>query len=781
MDGGWSGAGRVVGATAGAGPTAAVTPRHARRVGGRWGSGLLLAVLLAQVQVQAQVPAQAVAPAQDAAFQRCLAAMQPQAAARGIDAASFARLTADLRPDHSVLPLLNAQPEFTTPIWDYLAGLVDQQRVDDGRAMLEAHRELLTRIAHEYGVDAETVVAVWGVESDFGRITGKRPLRVSLATLACEGRRQEFFRGELLALLSLLASGDLVDPDLTGSWAGAFGQTQFMPSTYARIAVDGDGDGRRDLVASIPDALASTANYLKRAGWRTGEPWGYEVKLPPGFDVSLAGRTQRRPQSDWIARGVTRVDGTAITPSDARSAVLLPAGRNGPAFLVLRNYDAIYSYNAAESYALAIATLADRLRGGSGIAAAWPTDDPGLSRAQRRQLQTLLLARGHDIGAADGMIGSATRKAIVAEQQRLGQQPADGRAGRRILDALRETGAVPGASAPGATVPAATAFALPAAYPALLQSPSPTSARTVNNIQQIPGLRLGTFQGLDALLVDTPLATAAVSLFGGQLLSFVPRGQQDVFWLSPLRAPLPTPIRGGTPVCWPYFGRQGQGNDVPAHGFVRSLPWQLVAGRREADGSVVLELEPPPLQDLALRLRMQLRIGDTLEQRLTTTNTGTQAVRFSEALHNYFRVADVEQVRIEGLAGRVFHDKNDGGNRHQQHGHWSLHDPRDPGRSDRLFPGVGVATSTQADADTSARFLLVDPGMGRRIGLEMRNGNTAVVWNPGAEAAARMADVDAHWREFVCLEAANAGPDLVELAPGASHTLQQTITVTATP
>ena len=754
------------GGRAAAGPTGPV-----RRATGRWLRTLPLALLLAAPLAQAQ----------DAGFQRCLAALQPQAAARGIDAAQFTRLTADLQPDRSVLPLLNAQPEFTTPIWDYLAGLVDQQRVDDGRAMLEAHRELLTRIAHEYGVDAETVVAVWGVESDFGRITGKRPLRVSLATLACEGRRQEFFRGELLALLSLLASGDLVDPDLTGSWAGAFGQTQFMPSTYARIAVDGDGDGRRDLVASIPDALASTANYLKRAGWRTGEPWGYEVKLPPGFDVSLAGRTQRRPQSDWIARGVTRVDGTAITPSDARSAVLLPAGRNGPAFLVLRNYDAIYSYNAAESYALAIATLADRLRGGSGIAAAWPTDDPGLSRAQRRQLQTLLLARGHDIGAADGMIGSATRKAIVAEQQRLGQQSADGRAGQRILEALRETGAASGATVPAATEPAATAFALPAAYPALLQSPSPTSARTVNNIQQIPGLRLGTFQGLDALLVDTPLATAAVSLFGGQLLSFVPRGQQDVFWLSPLRAPLPTPIRGGTPVCWPYFGRQGQGNDVPAHGFVRSLPWQLVAGRREADGSVVLELEPPPLQDLALRLRMQLRIGDTLEQRLTTTNTGTQAVRFSEALHNYFRVADVEQVRIEGLAGRVFHDKNDGGNRHQQHGHWSLHDPRDPGRSDRLFPGVGVATSTQADADTSARFLLVDPGMGRRIGLEMRNGNTAVVWNPGAEAAARMADVDAHWREFVCLEAANAGPDLVELAPGASHTLQQTITVTATP
>ena len=410
------------GGRAAAGPTGPV-----RRATGRWLGTLPLALLLAAPLAQAQ----------DAGFQRCLAALQPQAAARGIDAAQFTRLTADLQPDRSVLPLLNAQPEFTTPIWDYLSGLVDEQRVADGRAMLATHGELLARIAAEYGVDAETVVAVWGVESDYGRVTGKRPLRVSLATLACEGRRQEFFRGEFLALLSLLASGDLADPDLTGSWAGAFGQTQFMPSTYARIAVDGDGDGRRDLVASIPDALASTANYLRRAGWRTGEPWGYEVKLPAGFDASLAGRTSRRPLSDWVARGVTRVDGRPVATSDVRSAVLLPAGRNGPAFLVLRNYDAIYSYNAAESYALAIATLADRLRGGSGIAAAWPTDDPGLSRAQRRQLQTLLLARGHDIGAADGMIGAKTREAIKAEAARLGL-PATGRAGQNLLQALRK-------------------------------------------------------------------------------------------------------------------------------------------------------------------------------------------------------------------------------------------------------------------------------------------------------------------------------------------------------
>jgi len=706
------------------------------------------------------------AQAQDAAFRRCLAAMQPQAAARGIDAAAFARLTADLQPDPTVLPLLDAQPEFTTPIWDYLAGLVDDQRVADGRAMLDTHRDLLARLSAQYGVDPETLVAVWGVESDYGRITGKRPLRVSLATLACEGRRQDFFRGEFLALLSLLQSGDLRDADLTGSWAGAFGQTQFIPSTYARIAVDGDGDGRRDLVDSIPDALASTANYLDRAGWRTGEPWGYEVRLPKGFDASLAGRTARRPLSDWVARGVARADGTAIAPSDTRSALLLPAGREGPAFIVFRNYDAIYAYNAAESYALAIATLADRLRGGAGIATAWPTDDPGLSRAERRELQTLLLARGHDIGTADGMVGTATRKAIAEEQQLLGLSPVDARAGRRILQALRDQPPPimpPARDNPPAPAPA-TRFALPPAYATLLQSPSPTTRR-ITQMQDVPGLTLGQFEGLDAVLVDTPLAKAAVSLFGGQVVSFVPAGQPDVFWLSPLRADLPTPIRGGTPVCWPYFGRQGQTSEVPAHGFVRTLPWQLVDARRESDGTVVLELAPPPLQDLALQLRMQLRIGRTLEQRLVTRNTGSEPVRFTEALHNYFRVADAGAVHIEGLDGQTFLDKNDGGNAHVQRGHWTLHDPRDPGRSDRMFPGAGGS------------YRLVDPGLGRRIEVEVRDGRTAIVWNPGEAGAARMADVGPHWRQFVCLEAANAGPDDVELAPGATHALVQTITV----
>lgn len=387
--------------------------------------------------VLAAMPATGLAQAQDqAAFDACLSGLRPAAAAAGINQATFDTYATTAVPDMTVLDLLDAQPEFTTPIWDYLAALVDQQRVDDGQAMLKTHAAILAQVAQQYGVDAQTVVAVWGVESDYGKTFGKRPLLTSLATLSCFGRRQAFFRGEFFATLKLLQSGDLKPEGLTGSWAGAFGHTQFMPTTYQRIAVDGDGDGRRDLVGSIPDALASTANYLKRAGWRTGEPWGYEVKLPAGFDASLAGRKNKRPLNDWIAHGVTRIDGTPVLPADTQAGVLLPAGAKGPAFLVFRNFDAIYSYNAAESYALAIATLSDRLRGGAALVTPWPTDDPGLGRGERKQLQQLLLARGHAIGEADGMIGTLTRRAIVLEQQRLGLQPQDGRAGQKILEAL---------------------------------------------------------------------------------------------------------------------------------------------------------------------------------------------------------------------------------------------------------------------------------------------------------------------------------------------------------
>ncbi|MFN9774159.1 MAG: lytic murein transglycosylase [Burkholderiales bacterium] len=376
-------------------------------------------------------------------FDACLARLRTDAVARGVPAAAAERHLGAVERDPSVLESRDVQPEFRTPIWDYLAGLVDAQRVDDGRAMLERWRDALAAVEARHGVDAATVVAVWGVESDFGRSVGRKGIVRSLATLSCEGRRQAFFRGELMAALRILVDGHVAPERFTGSWAGAFGQTQFMPTTFLEAAVDFDGDGRRDIVDTVPDALASTANYLRRAGWRSGEPWGWEVRLPPGFDASLAGRTKRRPLADWASRGVKRVDGRPLEPAGAAAGLILPAGASGPAFVVLRNFDAIYAYNAAESYALAIAHLADRLRGGEPFATPWPTDDPGLSRVERRERQTLLLARGHAIGEPDGLVGSLTRRAIRDEQARLGVAQ-DGRAGMKLLRALRaEAPAVP--------------------------------------------------------------------------------------------------------------------------------------------------------------------------------------------------------------------------------------------------------------------------------------------------------------------------------------------------
>jgi len=373
-------------------------------------------------------------------FASCLARLQPAAQKAGVEAASFRRFTEGTQADFTVLEKLDYQPEFRLAIWDYLAGLVDDERVADGQAMLAEHGAVLQRVAAAYGVDPATVVAVWGVESNYGRITGKYPLVQALGTLSCFGRRQGYFQGEFFAALRILQRGDVAPERLTGSWAGAFGHTQFMPATYERLAVDFDGDGRRDLVDNSADALASTANFLRRGGWQSGQPWGFEVRLPAAFDPALAGRRNKRPASDWAARGVVAVDGRTLANSGLadgeRTAILLPAGPRGPAFIVTRNFDVIYGYNAAESYALAIAHLADRLRGGPPFSTPWPTDDPGLSRAERRELQTLLAARGHAIGEIDGALGERSRAAIKLEQTRLGQE-ASGRGGQKILNALR--------------------------------------------------------------------------------------------------------------------------------------------------------------------------------------------------------------------------------------------------------------------------------------------------------------------------------------------------------
>lgn len=374
--------------------------------------------------------------AADADFTRCLDQLRAPARAAKVQDEAFSRFTQGLQPDMSVIDKLNFQPEFKLPIWDYLAALVDDERVADGQARLAEHAEVLARVQQRHGVDPATVVAVWGVESNFGRNFGSYPLVQALGTLSCYGRRQAFFRGEFYATLRILQSGDIAPERLVGSWAGAFGHTQFMPSTFERLAVDGDGDGRRDLIDNTADALASTANFLKRAGWQAGQPWGFEVSLPEGFNASGEGRRSKRPISEWVARGLRRVDGSALPQDLGPAGLLLPAGPQGPAFLVFKNFDALYSYNAAESYGLAIAHLSDRLRGAGPFTTPWPTDDAGLSRAERRELQGLLVLRGHDIGAIDGALGERSRAAIRLEQQRLGHE-ATGRGGQKILRALR--------------------------------------------------------------------------------------------------------------------------------------------------------------------------------------------------------------------------------------------------------------------------------------------------------------------------------------------------------
>ena len=377
-------------------------------------------------------------------FQQCIANLRSQAINSGVSAASYDGYTQNLTPDYSVIDKLNYQPEFSTPIWDYLSGLVDEERVQAGRQKLAQHREVLNRVAATYGVPAETVVAVWGVESNFGDISGSYPLLQALGTLSCEGRRQSYFRGEFFTTMRILQRGDLTEQQMKGSWAGAFGHTQFMPSTYEELAVDFDGDGRRDLVSSTADALASTANFLKKRGWQSGMPWGFEVRVPENMSISGEGRRNKKSLSSWVDRGLLRVDGSALIQGNlsgnSAAGLMAPAGANGPVFLVFKNFDAIYSYNAAESYALAIAHLSDRLQGKGPIVTAWPTDDAGTSRVERREIQQFLLNRGYDIGAVDGLIGDKTRQAIRQEQNRLGLSPT-GRAGQQILRAFRNENA----------------------------------------------------------------------------------------------------------------------------------------------------------------------------------------------------------------------------------------------------------------------------------------------------------------------------------------------------
>jgi lytic murein transglycosylase len=368
-------------------------------------------------------------------FQSCLSGLRSAAAAKGVSGATFDRAMAGVEPDMKIIEAMNNQPEFKTPIWDYLGTLVDDEKVAEGRSMLRQYASIFAAAERRFGVDRHTIAAVWGVESDFGKARGKWPLVQSLATGACLApRRNAFFKGELISTLKIIQRGDVRPERLFGSWAGAFGHTQFIPSTYLRLGVDGDGDGRRDLVDSIADALHSTANFMDKAGWVTGATWGYEVRVPDGYR-GATGRNPKRPLSHWAAQGIMKYDGSRLD-GHGNAGLLMPAGRNGPAFLVFKNYDAAYSYNGADSYALAISLLSDRLRGKPGVQGQWPTDDLPLSREQRRELQRLLISRGYDVGEPDGAVGSLTRAAIKQIEAKLGMKQT-GRPGEKVLRALK--------------------------------------------------------------------------------------------------------------------------------------------------------------------------------------------------------------------------------------------------------------------------------------------------------------------------------------------------------
>lgn len=364
----------------------------------------------------------------------------PAAQARGISRPLFERATADFVPDPEVIELAARQPEHTKAAGAYVAGLVGQSRIDTGRQLAAAHADLLTAIETTYGVDRHIVVAIWGVESAYGTEMGSRSVIRSLATLAmADARRAPFWTRELIAALRMLQDGVVRPEKFVGSWAGAVGHTQFIPSTYNARAVDFDKDGRRDIWESLADALASSANYLRTSGWVAGSPWGFEVTLPPGFDFAWSAPGGARTLAEWQAAGVRAVAG----PSDRASALplqlILPAGARGPAFLVSGNFRALLKYNQSASYALAVGHLADRIAGGAALTTAWPADDRPLNRSEREELQSLLASWGLDTGGLDGIIGDRTRAAIRATQRTF-KLAEDGHPSVELLHRLRSNG-----------------------------------------------------------------------------------------------------------------------------------------------------------------------------------------------------------------------------------------------------------------------------------------------------------------------------------------------------
>ncbi len=369
-------------------------------------------------------------------FRNCLEGLWPLAARRGVSRASFDANVTGLTPDLRIMDLLDSQPEFTKALWDYLDILVSDARIAKGQEVLTAYRPIFEQVEKAYGVDRYVITAIWGIESNFGTMGGDRPVIRSTATLACVGRRQGYFRDEFLSALEILHRGDVRPEHLIGSWAGAFGPTQFMPTSFKRFAVDFDRDGRRDVVDSVPDLIASTANNLQKDGWVSGQTWGYEVVLPQGFNYLLADRRRQMSIREWEQLGIRRADQKAFPRPADNAFLLVPAGSQGPAFLMLQNFRTIMKYNPAEAYALAIGHLADRLRSGPAFVQAWPRHERVLTLTERTEMQQLLARRGFDVGEADGMFGPKTRAAIRDFQIAAGLVP-DGFPSGAVLARLR--------------------------------------------------------------------------------------------------------------------------------------------------------------------------------------------------------------------------------------------------------------------------------------------------------------------------------------------------------
>jgi lytic murein transglycosylase len=379
-------------------------------------------------------------PAADVTHQQAFAAwlseFRASARASGIRDATLGQALDRAQFLPRVIELDRVQPEFTRTVWDYLDRTVTAQRLAMGRDMLQRVRSEAAAVFQGQRVPPEAVVAIWGMESNYGSNVGDMSTIDALATLGFEGRRAAWARGELLSALKIIERGDITPERMIGSWAGAMGQTQFLPSSFLTYAVDADGDGRRDIWDSLPDVVASTANYLAQSGWQADQPWGVEVRLPAGFDYGRADDAVRQSAAQWSAEGVSTIDGAPL-PVMADASILLPAGARGPAFLVGVNFRAILRYNNSTSYALAVGLLTQQLAGGPPVRAPWPRDLAALSRSETMELQQALTQRGFASGQPDGVAGPATRAAVRAYQRSAGL-PADGFPSADLLQRLRQ-------------------------------------------------------------------------------------------------------------------------------------------------------------------------------------------------------------------------------------------------------------------------------------------------------------------------------------------------------